>query len=319
VRPSLRFAALCVGFTVAATFLPTDASAQRRGGARTGTAQARVSRPVSRPVRVHRPIHRSHYYRYYRTSYYRPYYYGFYGGFYRHYDPFWWGYYGWSPFWSYPPYYYYPRWDPSYQQGAARIEVKPRETEVYVDGYFAGLVDDFDGIAQRLRLEPGEHEIELFLEGHRSIRQTLMFTRGTTLRIKATMEKLGEGEAPAARPKPVGPPPAPPAPARADRPDGPPPDRGRLEGPRPARRAPAPRDGLGSLSLRVQPEDAEVLVDGEAWERPAGQRLVIELPAGSHRIEVRRDGYQPYVREVRIEAGEATSLNVSLLTGEPRE
>src|SRR5262249_42752868 len=61
------------------------------------------------------------------------------GGYYGFYDP------GW-----YDPY------PPVYQsgggygyEGALRLKVKPREASVYVDGYFSGRVDDFDGIFQR--------------------------------------------------------------------------------------------------------------------------------------------------------------------------
>jgi hypothetical protein len=45
--------------------------------------------------------------------------------------------------------------------GALRVKVKPREASVYVDGYFAGQVDDFDGVFQRLHLSPGPHRIEI--------------------------------------------------------------------------------------------------------------------------------------------------------------
>ena len=51
---------------------------------------------------------------------------------------------------------------------SVRLDVKPKEAEVYVDGYYAGVVDDFDGTFQRLRVEPGEHEIELWLDGYRT-------------------------------------------------------------------------------------------------------------------------------------------------------
>ena len=47
--------------------------------------------------------------------------------------------------------------------------MKPRETEVYVDGYFAGIVDDFDGAFQQLNLDVGPHRIELRHPGHESI------------------------------------------------------------------------------------------------------------------------------------------------------
>jgi hypothetical protein len=49
--------------------------------------------------------------------------------------------------------------------GDVRLMVQPRDAEVYVDGYYAGLVDDFDGVFQRLTLEVGPHQIELDARG----------------------------------------------------------------------------------------------------------------------------------------------------------
>ena len=100
-------------------------------------------------------------------------------------------------------------YDASDYQGAARLEVKPRTTEVFVDGYFAGVVDDFDGFSQRLRLEPGEHEVTLFLEGHRPLTRRMLFTAGQTLKVEHEMEPLGAGEPPPQRPVPTAKPPAP--------------------------------------------------------------------------------------------------------------
>lgn len=54
--------------------------------------------------------------------------------------------------------------------GSVRITDAPRDAEVYVDGYYAGVVDDFDGRFQRLNLEPGPHQIEVRAAG--SQRQT---------------------------------------------------------------------------------------------------------------------------------------------------
>lgn len=45
--------------------------------------------------------------------------------------------------------------------GDVRLLVNPRDAEVYVDGYYAGIVDDFDGQYQRLALEAGPHKIEI--------------------------------------------------------------------------------------------------------------------------------------------------------------
>jgi hypothetical protein len=49
--------------------------------------------------------------------------------------------------------------------GDVRLEISPREAAVYVDGYYAGIVDDFDGVFQRLTLEAGPHRIEIELPG----------------------------------------------------------------------------------------------------------------------------------------------------------
>ena len=77
------------------------------------------------------------------------------GGYYGYYDPYGWG----EP---YPPSMGYGH---SYD-GALKLKVTPRQAEVLVDGYFAGAVDDYDGLFQRLRLEAGPHRIEIRLDGY---------------------------------------------------------------------------------------------------------------------------------------------------------
>lgn len=50
--------------------------------------------------------------------------------------------------------------------GDVRLRVRPRFAEVYVDGYYAGVVDDFDGVFQRLTLEVGPHQVEVVAPGY---------------------------------------------------------------------------------------------------------------------------------------------------------
>ena len=50
--------------------------------------------------------------------------------------------------------------------GALRLKVEPRDAEVYVDGFFAGHVDDFDGAMQKLKVVAGPHRIELKAPGY---------------------------------------------------------------------------------------------------------------------------------------------------------
>ena len=73
----------------------------------------------------------------------------FIGGYF--YDPF----YGPYPWWNRVtyPYWYLPAFD---LQADVRIQVTPKElrdTAVYVDGFYAGVVDDFDGVFQALPCE----------------------------------------------------------------------------------------------------------------------------------------------------------------------
>lgn len=228
------------------------------------------------------------------------------GAGYPYYSPFYWGSFYGSPFWGPygwpPPYGYYG----AYYDYASdvRIMATPREAEVYVDGYLVGTVDDFDGWSQRLRIQPGEHEIELYLEGYRTLRQKMLFRPGETYKIRGALDKLAAGDQPAVRPAP-----APGASAQPLAPSYPPPDRG-YQQPRSSRSA---QRAFGTLSIRVQPGDAIVVVDGERWDRPDGDpRLSVELSEGTHQVEVRKDGHKPYVGTVQVRAGEVTSLNVSL-------
>ena len=59
--------------------------------------------------------------------------------------------------------------------------------------------------------------------------------------------------------------------------------------------------------------DAEVLSDGEAWDRPEEEdRFSIDLPEGPHRVEIRKEGYRSYVRTVDVGRGRTVTLNISL-------
>jgi hypothetical protein len=232
------------------------------------------------------------------------------------------GYGPWYPYqyqWGYPyPPYGYARYDDL--TASVRLEVTPNTAEVYVDGYRAGTVDDFDGFFQRLRVRPGEHELVLYLDGYRTVRQNLYLNFRADQKIRYTMVPLPPGEQAEPRPQPmeVAPEeldvqPAPPAP----RPRGVPgrgPGQGGLPPPQPGA---IPDSQYGSISIRVQPADAEVLIDGERWSAPAGQeRLVVQLSGGRHHVEIRKDGYDSYAGDVDVRAGDTVPLNVSLLRRE---
>jgi hypothetical protein len=102
------------------------------------------------------------------------------------YDPFWgpWG----------PYAYAYPYAYNAYPQSNIRTEVTPKEAAVYVDGYYAGRVSDFDGALQRLYVAPGGHSITFYLEGFRTVTQDVYVRPDSTVKLKENMERLAPGE-----------------------------------------------------------------------------------------------------------------------------
>lgn len=119
----------------------------------------------------------------------RVYYYPNYHYYNRYYDPwgygtFGLGYFYYSP-WGYGPGYwgagyghgygygygYGPYIARGYDLGMVKLKVKPRDAEVLVDGYYAGTVDDFDGVFQALKLDSGGYKIEIRKPGF----ETLVF------------------------------------------------------------------------------------------------------------------------------------------------
>jgi hypothetical protein len=115
----------------------------------------------------------------YRAYGYRPYYYGYHP--YRPYivRPYGWHsglgmnfYFGRPYVYGYPTYLYDPgaaygyyAVAPGHSYGELRIVDAPPNAQVYVDGSYAGVVDDFDGVFQHLNLEAGPHHIEVVAEG----------------------------------------------------------------------------------------------------------------------------------------------------------
>lgn len=124
---------------------------------------------------------------------------GAYGMGYFFYDPYWWSYGGMDPGCGgyyqqglvYPGYYGYggstggywggTTYWPDYGGGGGgdyagesspglnaslKLKVKPSNAQVFIDGYFAGSVDDFDGAFQKLPVRAGEHRLEFRAPGY---------------------------------------------------------------------------------------------------------------------------------------------------------
>jgi len=125
----------------------------------------------------------NNYYYYPRHNY--PYGFGSYGLGYFYYDPYNW----YDAYDVYPPsyssgIYQYPY---GYATGELRLQVRPRHAEVYVDGYYAGRVDEFDGFFQGLRIEEGPHVIEIVARGYQTLVFNVRIIAGRKLDYKANL------------------------------------------------------------------------------------------------------------------------------------
>ena len=136
---------------------------------------------------------------------YNPYYYGYS----RYYAPFYGfglGYYMYDPFW-FDPYYdpYYGGGGGGYygggygggggysyrafrDQGSLRLKIKPRDAKVYIDGYFVGVVDSFDGVFQKLGIDSGGHRVEIRADGFEPLQFEVLITPGDTVTYKGELK-----------------------------------------------------------------------------------------------------------------------------------
>ena len=89
------------------------------------------------------------------------------------------------PFGPVDPTYYDPT--PAPTLGGVRITDAPREAQVFVDGAYVGIVDDFDGANQHLNLEAGQHRIEIHTPEAGAIVFDVSVQAGQTITLRATV------------------------------------------------------------------------------------------------------------------------------------
>lgn len=191
----------------------TQVEAAQRRGPGSGAVGRAVPRGSAAPRIVGRPpIVRTG-----GIAPYRRYYYpyrpgiavGFYAGYYpygypyRYYGAYGYGPYGYTPYgytpygytpYDYTPYGYTPYGYPppgyvasaGVAYGSVRIEGAPRDSQVFADGYYVGIVDDFDDVFQHLNLPAGPHHIEIQVPGNPPIAFDVRIEPGQTITYHAT-------------------------------------------------------------------------------------------------------------------------------------
>ena len=117
-----------------------------------------------------------------------PYGYGAFGLGYFYYDP-----YRWSGAGAYPGSGYGGYSQPPYGTfdiGELRLDVSPRHAHVFVDGYYAGIVDDFDGAFQALKLESGAYRVDISAPGFETLTFDVRINPGQDIRYRGMLRRF---------------------------------------------------------------------------------------------------------------------------------
>ena len=265
-----------------------------------------------------------------------------------------WGYWGWPGYYGY----YGPGYGPGYgrvygpaeQWAVIDTDISPEEAQVYLDGRYIGIADDFDGNPDYLYLKPGRYRIEFRLEGYETLTRQIEARPGVSMDFKDKLHKIagakhyGSYERPrqqgevrryfgkrrdAVEPVDPSDQPSSDSVTAEDSDDD-------LDAPPPQDRAPALRqprrdgDQYGDrwrsgqrsraeartrLRLNIEPSDAAVYVDnrfvGTAEEVNSLERGV-SVSAGKHTVTVSRPGFRDKTSDVTVEQGRTATLEISL-------
>ena len=137
------------------------------------------------------------------------------GGYYRHHGysyhgyGHYYGHHGYPGYYRYRDYRHYPRYygskgvarqgdASSAELGAVDLNVKPKNTHVYLNGHYIGVTGDFDGFPRQLWLEAGTHELTLLRPGSEPLVREFEIRPGGKLDVRHRV-RPGSSEPPAVR------------------------------------------------------------------------------------------------------------------------
>jgi len=74
--------------------------------------------------------------------------------------------------------------------GSVRLRVSPAHAKVFVDGALVGVVDDFDGLSNHLKLSMGTHLVEIKADGYETFVPQITITANKTTTVRGSLKKL---------------------------------------------------------------------------------------------------------------------------------
>jgi PEGA domain len=77
--------------------------------------------------------------------------------------------------------------------GGVQLDLEPRGAQVFVDGAYAGLVDDFRGYYQHLALPAGRHGIEVLTPGYVPLIFDVTVVPDRTITYRRSLEEAPRG------------------------------------------------------------------------------------------------------------------------------
>ena len=192
--------------------------------------------------------------------------------------------------------------NPTTSQGALDLDLRPKKTEIYVDGAYVGVADQFDGFPRYLWLDEGTYELAFYKEGYQTIFRQYTIFPGVTIAVD---DRMQPGQAVL---------PTPPASAYSPAAEPDPELEGGAESGDMLPPAGFTDDG-GRVVVTASPSDAAVYLDGhfvgiaaELAELTAG--LMVE--PGDHLVDVIRPGYESQRLPLSVAAGERVELELAL-------
>lgn len=73
--------------------------------------------------------------------------------------------------------------------GGVQLDIDPRRAQVYVDGTYVGVVEEFSGYFHHLELPSGPHDIAVVAPGYEALNLHVSVTPGATLTQRATLAR----------------------------------------------------------------------------------------------------------------------------------